>query len=195
MEASPAATHRKRLKRYNIPGHVHFLTFSVYQRMALLTNDLWRAWLAAEVRRACDTQDIALWAYVFMPEHVHLLVKPRRESYDTAAFLKDLKGEFSKRMASHLVATGSSLFERLRIRVRPGMTRFRFWQEGGGYDKNLWAIKLAVEKAEYCHWNPVKRRLVKSPDMWRWSSFGWLELGRRKGEALRVDDWEEALHE
>ena len=195
MDAPPAASHRKRLKRYNIPAHVHFLTFSVYQRMALLTNDLWRAWLAAEVRRACDSHDIALWAYVFMPEHVHLLVKPRRESYDMAAFLTDMKGQFSKRMATHLAATGSSLLERLRIRVRPGTVRFRFWQEGGGFDKNIWAMRLAVEKGEYCHWNPVKRRLVKSPELWRWSSFRWLELGRREGEALRVDDWDEALHE
>jgi len=46
MEAPNApsfpAVHRKRLKRYNVPGHAHFLTFSVYKRMPLLTNDLWR---------------------------------------------------------------------------------------------------------------------------------------------------------
>jgi len=31
---------RKRNKKYNIAGHAHFLTFSVYQRLPLLTNDL-----------------------------------------------------------------------------------------------------------------------------------------------------------
>jgi len=195
VEPASNASHRKRLRRYNIAGHAHFLTFSVYQRMPLLTNDLWRTWLAAEVRRACDSFDIALWAYVFMPEHVHLLVKPCRESYDIAAFLKDMKTEFSKRMAHHLATSGSPLSERLRIRVRPGTTRFRFWQEGGGYDKNIWAMPMAIEKAEYCHWNPVKRRLVKSPEQWRWSSFRSLETGCREGEPLRVDEWDETLRE
>jgi len=185
--------HRKRLKRYNVPGHAHFLTFSVYSRMPLLTNDLWRAWLAAEVSRACICHATALWAYVFMPDHVHLLVKPRREIYDIAAFLKDLKGSFSKRLAEHLAASGSRLSERLRIRERPGVVRFRFWQEGGGYDKNLWAMPNVLEKAEYCHWNPVKRGLVRSPDQWSWSSYRWLKEGRREGEPLRVDEWNERL--
>jgi len=191
--ATVVAGHRKRLKRYNLPGHAHFLTFSVYRRLPLLTNDLWRAWLATEVRRACDCHEIALWAYVFMPEHVHLLVKPTRETYDIAVFLKDMKGEFSMRLAGHLAASGSALWERLRIRVRPGVVRFRFWQEGGGYDRNLWALPKVLEKAEYCHWNPVKRGLVQSPGQWPWSSYRWLEEGRREGEVLRVDEWDERL--
>ena len=187
------SVHRKRLKRYNVPGHAHFLTFSVYKRMPLLTNDLWRAWLASEVWRACDCHETALWAYVFMPDHVHLLVKPRPESYDIAVFLKDLKEQFAKRVAEHLAARDSRLAERLRIRERPGVVRFRFWQEGGGYDRNLWAMPNVLAKAEYCHWNPVKRGLVRSPDQWRWSSYRWLKEGRREGEPLRLDEWDERL--
>jgi len=87
-EPPPEPAQRKRLVRFNVPGHAHFPTFSVYQRLHLLTNDLWRAWLAEEVRRACTGHDVALWAYVFMPDHVHLLVKPRRETYDLALLLK-----------------------------------------------------------------------------------------------------------
>jgi hypothetical protein len=56
-------------------------------------------------------------------------------------------------------------------------------------------MPLVIKKAQYCHWNPVKRRLVKAPEQWRWSSFGWLERGRRKGELLRVDEWDKALRE
>jgi len=82
--------HRKRVKTYNIPNHAHFLTFSCYRRMPLLTNDCWRAWLAEAIRQACQLHATALWAYVFMPEHVHLLVKPRREQYDVSHFRKSL---------------------------------------------------------------------------------------------------------
>ena len=63
-----------------------------------------------------------------------------------------------------------------------GLKRLRFWQAGGGYDLNVWNIKKAVEKAEYCHGNPIKRKWVKSPEQWRWSSFRWLVKGNREKE-------------
>ena len=61
-----------------------------------------------------------------------------------------------------------------------------------GHDLYIWSMKKAVEKAEYCHSNPVKRRLVISADKWRGSSFRRLVQGQRDGEPLRVDDWDES---
>ena len=34
---------------------------------------------------------MALWAYVFMPDHVHLLCKPRSYPYDISLFLESVK--------------------------------------------------------------------------------------------------------
>jgi hypothetical protein len=48
---------------------------------------------------------------------------------------------------------------------------------------------FVYRKAQYCHNNPVKRRLIHSPEKWRWSSFRWLEQGIRAGEPVTVDDW------
>jgi len=67
----PHAPHRKRARKFDLAGHAHFLTFSCYRRLPLLTNDAWRAMLATSIRNACDKYRVALWAYVFMPEHVH----------------------------------------------------------------------------------------------------------------------------
>ena len=58
---------------------------------------------------------------------------------------------------------------------------------------NIWTMRKAVEKAEYCHRNPVARRLVELPEEWRWSSFRWLVEGAREHEPLAVDDWDETL--
>jgi putative transposase len=41
--------HRKRVKHYHDPGHVHELTFSCYHRWPLLTNDAWRKILAENI--------------------------------------------------------------------------------------------------------------------------------------------------
>jgi putative transposase len=187
--------YRKTATKFDITGHAHLLTFSCYRRLSLLTNDTWRTWLGESLRSACAAHDVALWAYVFMPEHVHLLLKPRRTKYSLAVFEKSVKLSSSKKIINSLVRQNAPLLETIRVRERPGKWCYRFWQEGGGHDKNIWSLSKAVEKAKYCHGNPVKRGLVSDPAAWRWSSFRWIELGARKGEPVVVDDWDETLNE
>ena len=68
--------HRKTVRHYDELGHCHELTFSCYRRMPLLTNNLWPAMLNSCVEQAVRRQGFWLVAFVFMPEHVHLLVYP-----------------------------------------------------------------------------------------------------------------------
>jgi len=179
---------RKRNKKYNIAGHLHFLTFSCYNRQPLLTNDPWRRWLADSIQAKCVEFDFDLWAYVFMPEHVHLLLKPRLEIYDLACFEKSFKLSWTRKMILHLSKIKSPLLEKFRTK-----NGIRLWQPGGGHDLNIWSMKKAIEKAQYCHNNPVKRKLVKSPEQWKWSSFRWLELGHHESEPLSLAPWDESL--
>ena len=186
-------SNRKRVKTYHVPGHAHFLAFSCYRRMPLLTNNIWRTWLAQGVTAACHEHDMALWACVFMPEHVHVLVKPRRTVYDVSAFRRQIKQSAAKRILNALKRKNAALLKRLLVQERPGKLCFRFWQAGPGHDQNIWSLEKAWEKAVCCHLNPVKRKLVKSAELWRWPSFRWLEQGKRHGEPLPVNDWDERL--
>jgi hypothetical protein len=45
------------------------------------------------------------------------------------------------------------------------------------YDFNIWSERKRIEKLRYMHRNPVKRGLVESPELWRWSSFRACSLG------------------
>ena len=36
----------------------------------------------------------------------------------------------------------------------------RFWQAGGGYDRNVWEPKILLAMIEYIHNNPVRRGLA-----------------------------------
>ncbi len=163
--------HRKRMQHFNEPGHLHFMTFSCYQRLPLLTNDLFRCWLAECLNKALVVHDVQLSGFVFMPEHVHLLVWPQKEVYSLADFQHSFKQPFSLRIKNRLEAINSPLLEKLTIRERPGKMCFRFWQEGGGHDLNVWSEKYIWTKLEYMHNNPVQRKLVSSPEKWRWSSW------------------------
>lgn len=168
MSLSPG--HRKLVKHYHEPGDVHELTFSCYLRLPVLTNDAWRAYLASSIDKACEEKFWLLLAFVFMPEHVHLLVSPTTENPQIDRLLAAIKRPCSAAVKRDLIQEQSRLLDRLTIRERPGKMCFRFWQEGPGYDRNLQTGKAVVESIDYIHQNPVLRGLCREPSQWTWSS-------------------------
>jgi REP element-mobilizing transposase RayT len=62
------------LKRYYGEGHLHFITFSCYQRLPLLNTAQARDILIEELGNIRDAMGFHLIGYVVMPEHVHLLI-------------------------------------------------------------------------------------------------------------------------
>lgn len=119
--------HRKTVRRFHEPGDCHELTFSCYRRMPLLTNDAWRRVLAESLDRAMQGQGFRLVAFVFMPEHVHLLLFPTGPEARIDLLLKAIKQPFAFRIKQRLLASRSPLLGRLTVRERPGVVRFRFW--------------------------------------------------------------------
>lgn len=126
--------------------------------------------LAESIDRAMQRHTFDLVAFVFMPEHVHLLVAPRQRQPDLAALLKAIKRPFSYRVKQRLLASGSRLLERLTVQERPGVTCFRFWQEGPGYDRNLSTPAAVLAAIDDIHLNPVRRGLCERAIHWKWSS-------------------------
>ncbi len=168
--------HRKRVKHYHEPGDLHELTFSCFKRLPLLTNVRRRTRLARAIDAAAERFAFGIAAFVFMPEHVHLLLVPSRQETvpeDISSFLSQVKRDVSAEAKADLTESGSPLLERLTIRTRPGVRAFRFWQEGPGYDRNLQSAEAVLASFHYIHRNPVDRGLVERIDQWRWSSARW----------------------
>jgi REP element-mobilizing transposase RayT len=65
-----------------------------------------------------------------------------------------------------------------------GSTAARFWQRRF-YDFNVWSLKKRVEKLDYMHMNPLKRKLADHPMDWPWSSFSF--YSKLKSGLIRVD--------
>ncbi len=167
---------RKTCRRWNTPWEAHELTFSCYRRQPFLTRDRTRQYLAQAVRLAREKHGFHLWAYVVMPEHVHLLLWPAAEEYDISAILRSIKQSVSRRAVAYLRANHPAGLARL-VGGR-GPTVHRFWQEGGGYDRNVRTKKEAAKFLNYIHNNPVKRGLVAKAADWTWSSCrDWEGLG------------------
>lgn len=146
------------------------MTFSCYRRMPLLTNDPWRRMLAKGIDRAAERHGFRVVAFVFMPEHVHLLTYPTTATVRLDLFLKAVKRPFSWRVKQRLIEARSPLLKTLTVAERPGVSRFRFWQEGGGYDRNLRTEDATLAAVDYIHLNPVRRGLRDQAVCWKWSS-------------------------
>ena len=164
---------RKTRRTYNLPGNAHELTFSCHKRMPLLSRDRTRFWLVEALDKARKRWEFQIWAYVIMPEHVHILLLPVAPTYDISLILKTIKQSVARRAVRFLRRRAPEWLERLRV-VRPGgKIEYRFWQQGGGYDRNIVELKTAWLSVDYIHNNPVRRGLVVSPQDWPWSSARW----------------------
>lgn len=162
--------HRKRLKHFEQVRHLHELTFSCDRRMPLLTNDAWLSILAQSLDCACSEEEFQLIAFVFMPEHVHLLVLPMNSAAKVRRLLGKTKQPTSKRIREILEADHSPLLEQLIVHERPGKSCFRFWQPGAGFDRNLFSPQAIAAAIDYTHGNPVKRNLCHRATDFKWSS-------------------------
>ncbi len=166
--------HRKTVRHYDLPNHAHELTFSTYDRLPLLLGPGIPEIVLAAISRITEREMAGIIAFVLMPEHLHLLLVPAVRDGSTtpvASVLSAVKRPSSFRIKQLLTTSQPKLCDDLTVRERPGKTAFRFWQEGGGYDRNLTSRDAVHSSIEYIHMNPVRRGLCDRPSAWLWSSW------------------------
>jgi len=104
-----------------------------------------------------------------MPEHVHLLIRPRLPDYATKTILANIKRPVGQKAVAWLRQNRPEFLDRLTIHNR-NRTYHRFWQAGPGQDHNVYDPAAVHEIIEYIHNNPVRRGLVTRAEQWLWSS-------------------------
>ena len=157
-------------RRYEGFGHARYLTFSCFRNQPFLSRDRAATWLAEALRTAREKELFDLWAWVAMPTHVHVLLLPS-EGVTVGRILSAIKQSVSKRALVYLRRENPAGLKAMKDRQPNGRVSYRFWQRGGGYDRNIWSPKGIREKIDYIHANPVRRELVARPQDWRWSSW------------------------
>ena len=158
----------KKLIRFNTPGSAHGLSFTCYRNRRFLSSDRTRLYFAEALQGAGIKHNFDLWAYVVMPEHVHLVIFPGSEIYSISAILKSIKQPVARRAINYLRKHESGILRFMETGLdRP---RWHFWQNGGGYDRNIRDCRELERLVNYVHENPVRRGLVRKAEDWCWSS-------------------------
>lgn len=165
------ATHRKQLRRYEHRGDLRYLTCSCYRRLALFNNGAIKDHFVKHLVESQDALGFHVYAWVLMPEHFHLLTRPKKPSQTIEQILRRVKAGF----AQSVINRWDKLHAPILKRVTDANGRRRFWQSGGGYDRNIYSEAELIEKIQYTHRNPVTRELVLQPSDWKWSSARWYE--------------------
>lgn len=156
-------------RTFNVPGHAHELTFSCFRGYRFLSKDRTCRWLAESIDAARRSQEFDLWAWVFMPEHVHIIIYPRRPQYNLATIRREIKQPIARRALQHLRHHAPHWLDRVRVQKGQRAT-YRFWQKGAGYDRNIVEPTTLAKMIDYIHLNPVRRGLVEGATDWKWSS-------------------------
>ena len=158
----------KGLIRHYGRGHLHFITFTCYRRLPLLRSVRARNAFVNILSQVRDRYGFSLVGYVVMPEHIHLLIsEPVKGTPSTV--IQVLKQRVSRRLRRKKRKPTGQL--RLTFASSDDLLP-RLWQRRF-YDFNVWSLKKKIEKLQYMHMNPLKRKLVDHPKDWPWSSFSF----------------------
>lgn len=168
MSDSSQPFHRKTCERWNEQWQAHGLTFSCFHRRQFLRRDRTREYFVEAVNRARNKHEFHVWAYAIMPEHIHLLIWPILPDYSISDILKSIKQSVSRKAVAWLKAWNPTGLKWLATSQKD--KPYQFWQDGGGYDRNIRTSAALKEMIVYIHYNPVKRGLVVNPEDWLWSS-------------------------
>jgi REP element-mobilizing transposase RayT len=152
--------YRRHLPHYQSDFRTYFVTFATLNR-----------WILPATARTAVYQHILfdhgrrldLHAFVVMPDHVHIVMTPlpsaHGETYSLVEILKGLKGASAHTVNKLLGRTG------------------RVWQHES-FDHQVRHDESLRAKCEYIAQNPVRKRLVTSPDEYPWLWREWIE-GRK----------------
>ena len=142
------------LKRLHNSGQPHFLTFSCYHRLPLLTQMHMEDTFLRALEQTRQRFEMYVFGYVVMPEHIHLLVNEPTAGL-LPSFMQILKRKVSLQARKQTASTAEMP---------------HFWL-GRFFDHNVRNHEGFVTQLRYIHRNPVKRGLCAAPQDWKWSSF------------------------
>jgi putative transposase len=132
------------LKGFDYLGrHQYFLTFCTDCRKRAFVTDDAVATVRTQIERDAAEQDVALLAYCYMPDHVHLLAEGRAEDSDCLRFI-----------------TRAKQFSGFHYQAK---FRKRLWQRYS-YEHTLRSDEAAIRVARYILENPVWAGLVTRID-------------------------------
>ena len=147
-------------RRYYLPNAIVFITQVVDGRERVFADPAQVSLLRSILHTAQEKHPFSMLAYVFLPDHFHLLIKPALGVTHSQIMLS-IKPNFTVAYKKARRVTGP----------------MRLWQQR--YWDHIIRDEIdLVRHLDYIHYNPVKHGYVARPEEWADSSYRyWQQKG------------------
>ncbi|SRR6266446_178162 len=161
-----------------------YITIVAKDRLPAFRSDSIKRVICQSLDEARISGGFLIFAYVIMPDHLHLLTNQPGTSADV---LRYLKGISARRTINYLRENNfESSLAKLRHNTWRREHKYSLWQK----EKNVFSIyseAMFMQKVNYIHLNPVRAGLVDRPIDYRWSSARIWQQCPDDDEPLSVD--------
>ena len=161
-----------------------YLTSVAKDRLPVFRTDPIAKITCDAVNEARNSGNFLIFAYVIMPDHIHLVTDSSRGSKDVHRFVN---GIVSRRVIDHVKQNGhTESLKKLQTASRSDGSQYTLWQHHPD-TRILWNEKMLWQRIQYTHLNPVRAGLVEKQNDWKWSSARIFHKCREEDEPLDVD--------
>ncbi len=144
-----------------------YLTAVAKDRLPVFRIDALKVVTCNALDEARKSAGFSIYAYVIMPDHLHLITDAELKS---SKILRFVNGITSRRVIDHLKERGhNSSLLKFRHETKAREYRYSLWD----HHNNVFSITsedMFMQKVNYIHQNPVRAGLVDHAEDYRWSS-------------------------
>lgn len=160
--------------KFHNPSGAYFVSFATVNWIDVFIRQEYFKILSDSVDYCRSEKGMELFAYCFMPSHIHFIFRSNKEQ--PAELLRDFKRHTAKKVLEAIAFNPQEsrkewllwMFERAG-KKNATTSKYQFWQQ---HNKpiELWSPKVIKQKLDYIHNNPVLSGLVTDPVDWQYSS-------------------------
>jgi len=163
----------RKYKFHNESG-AYFISFATVYWLDVFTRQVYFNVLEESIDYCRAEKGMEVFAYCFMPSHVHLIFRSSNE--EPSGLIRDFKGFTARKLIKTIEENPQEsrkewllwMMERAG-KKKSNVKQRQFWQQ---HNKpiELWSEKVIQQKIDYIHNNPVDSGFVTDPVDWKYSS-------------------------
>ena len=141
------------IRRYFEDGCAYFITTKTYNNLPIFNDEKNCKIILVTLEFFKLVLDYKIFAYCLMPDHLHIILRTM-DRYNFSYIMKMIKGNFARKYNKMNSKTG------------------KVWQKAF-YDEGIRNMNMLLQKIEYIHNNPVRAKIVTSPELYPFSSYNY----------------------
>lgn len=160
--------------KFTDDSKLYFVSFAVINWIDLFIRNEYKDILLESIKYCQREKDLELYGWCIMTSHVHLIIGTKGNALSN--IMRDLKRHTSEELHKAIQNNRTEsrrewmlwMMERA-AKKNSHTARFQLWQ-AESHPVELTNNKIAHQKLDYMHYNPVEAGFVNNPEDWKYSS-------------------------